>query len=96
MREIAARPPTTPPTIAPVFDELFTGDGVGTATGVVVYVCVVMTVVDPYEFVDLIDQVNDSRKNKIKKDERDRGGHCSCHRCYGVCNWSCSSGTRGS
>lgn len=41
-------PPTTPPTIAPVLDdELFTGDGVGTATGVVVDISVVTTVDDP-------------------------------------------------
>lgn len=76
---ITAIPPTTPPTIAPVFDELFTGDGVGTATGVVVYILVVRTVVDPYWFVDLVDQVNGSGKNKIKEGERDRSGYCSCY-----------------
>lgn len=47
-------PPTTPPTIAPVFDELFTGDGVGTGTEVVADISVVMTAVDPYEFFDVI------------------------------------------
>jgi hypothetical protein len=67
-------PPTTPPTIAPMFDELLTGDGVGAATGVLVDIPVVMIVVDPNEYVDLVDQVNDCRKKEIKEDERNRSG----------------------
>lgn len=59
-RAIIATPPTTPPTIAPMF-VVFTDDGMGITTGVLVDIPVVMRVVDPCDCCDLINQVNDCR-----------------------------------
>jgi hypothetical protein len=52
-------PPTAPPTIAPVFEELFTGYGLGDGTGMGVVVDTsVVTMIDPCEFVKLVDRIN--------------------------------------
>lgn len=52
---MTAIPPTTPPTIGPVFDELFVDEEeVETGIEVVVDISVVMTIVDPSEFVEVI------------------------------------------
>lgn len=95
---IKAIPPTTPPTIAPVFDELFVVEGELVETGieVVVDISVVTTIVDPTEFIELVDGVNDYGRNEIRVDKRKGDGYCSSDGCHGGCGWSCTSGGRGS
>jgi hypothetical protein len=95
---IAAIPPTTPPTIAPVFDELFVAEEEEVETGidVVVDISVVIMIVAPSAFVELVYWVKDCKRNEIRKDERNSEGYCSCNRCHGGCCWSGTCRCRGS